>query len=47
MDNKLVIGFSATGSFRRSDFVSSLTNLLPLVGDDVALEIEAEFDKAD
>jgi len=24
-----------------------LNNLLPLVGDDVALEIEAEFDKAD
>jgi len=45
MDGKLVLGFSATGAFKRSDF--GLQNLLPLVGDDVALEIEAEFDKAE
>jgi len=45
MDNKLVIGFSATGTIRRSEF--GFTNLLPLVGDDVTLQIEAEFDKAD
>jgi polyisoprenoid-binding protein YceI len=45
MDSKKVIGFSATGTMKRSDW--GLTNLLPLVGDDVALEIEAEFDKAE
>ena len=45
MDGKLVIGFSATGTIRRSDY--GLTNLVPMVGDDVTLEIEAEFDKAD
>jgi polyisoprenoid-binding protein YceI len=45
MDNKKVIGFSATGTFKRSDY--GLTNLLPLVGDDVTLEIETEFDKAE
>jgi polyisoprenoid-binding protein YceI len=42
---KPVIGFSAVGTFRRSDY--GLSNLLPMVGDDVALEIEAEFDKAE
>ena len=45
MDNKKVIGFSATGIIRRSDY--GLQNLLPLLGDDVTLEIEAEFDKAE
>ncbi len=45
MDNKKVIGFTATGTFKRSDF--GLSNLLPLVGDDVMLEIETEFDKAE
>ena len=45
MDGMQVIGFSATGTFRRSDF--GFTNLVPMVGDDVTLEIEAEFDKAD
>jgi len=45
MDGKLVLGFSATGTFKRSDF--GLSNLLPLVGDDVTLEIETEFDKAE
>jgi polyisoprenoid-binding protein YceI len=42
---KPVVGFTATGSFHRSDY--GLSNLLPLVGDDVTLEIEAEFDKAE
>lgn len=42
---KQVIGFSATGTIHRSDF--GLTNLVPMVGDDVTLEIEAEFDKAE
>jgi len=45
MDQKKVLGFSATSSFKRSDY--GLQNLLPLVGDDVTLEIEAEFDKAE
>lgn len=45
MNKKQVIGFSATGTFHRSDF--GLSNLLPLVGDDVTLEIEAEFDKTE
>jgi len=45
MDGKMVLGFSATGSFKRSDY--GLQNLLPLVGDDVTLEIEAEFDKTE
>src|ERR1700722_1763007 len=35
MDGMKVIGFSATNTFRRSDF--GFTNLLPLVGDDVSL----------
>lgn len=45
MDEKKVLGFSATGSFKRSDY--GLSNLLPLIGDDVTLEIETEFDKAE
>jgi polyisoprenoid-binding protein YceI len=45
MIGKPVVGFSAVGSFSRSDY--GLSNLLPLVGDDVTLEIEAEFDKAE
>lgn len=45
MDGMQVIGFSATGTIRRSDF--GFTNLVPMVGDDVALEIEAEFDKVE
>lgn len=45
MDNKLVLGFSATGTFKRSDF--GFNNWLPMVGDDVTLQIETEFDKAD
>ena len=42
---KPVLGFSAIGTLRRSDF--GLSNLIPMVGDDVTLEIEAEFDKAE
>jgi polyisoprenoid-binding protein YceI len=45
MDNKKVVGFSATGTIHRSDF--GLQNLIPMVGDDVTLEIEAEFDKVE
>ena len=42
---KQVIGFSATGTLRRSDY--NFTNLIPMVGDDVTLQIETEFDKAE
>lgn len=42
---KQVIGFSASGLIHRSDF--NLTNLLPMIGNDVTLEIDAEFDKID
>jgi polyisoprenoid-binding protein YceI len=35
------LGFSATGSFKRSDF--GMTEYLPAVGDDVQLMIQAEF----
>src|ERR1700722_7334641 len=45
MLKKPVVGFSATGVIHRSDY--GLSNFIPMVGDDVTLEIEAEFDKAD
>ncbi|MGY9013571.1 MAG: YceI family protein, partial [Rhodobacterales bacterium] len=35
------LGFSATGQFKRSDF--GLGAWIPAVGDDVTLDIEAEF----
>jgi polyisoprenoid-binding protein YceI len=38
-----MIGFSATGNLKRSDFGS--TDLAPLIGDDIRLIIEAEFEK--
>lgn len=40
---KPVIGVSAIGTLKRSDF--GFSNMIPMVGDDVTLEIEAEFDK--
>jgi hypothetical protein len=39
-----VVGFSATGTLKRSDF--DVSNLLPMVGDDVTIQIETEFDSA-
>lgn len=45
MDSKQVLGFSATTGFKRSDY--GLNNLVPMVGDDVTLEIDTEFDKAE
>ncbi|MDX1293776.1 MAG: YceI family protein [Hyphomonas sp.] len=39
------IGFSATGTLKRSEF--GLTKLVPNVGDEVELLIEAEFAKSD
>ena len=38
-----VMGFSATGSFNRSDY--GIANLEPMVGDEITLQIETEFDK--
>ena len=38
-----VLGFSATGTFKRSDFGS--TDLQGPLGDDIQLLIEAEFNK--
>ncbi len=40
INNKLTLGFAATGTLRRSDF--GLTTLLPGVGNEVQLDIEAE-----
>ncbi len=37
------LGFAATGTLLRSEF--GLTNLVPAVGDEVELEIQAEFQK--
>jgi polyisoprenoid-binding protein YceI len=44
-DKKQVLGFSAVGTFDRSDY--GMSNLLPMLGNEVVLEIEAEFDRAD
>jgi polyisoprenoid-binding protein YceI len=41
MLNKPVIGFSASGSLKRSDF--GLDRFVPMVADQVAINIEAEF----
>jgi len=38
-----VMGFSAKGNFERSAY--GINNLEPLIGDDVALQIETEFDQ--
>lgn len=43
LTHKYVLGFSGVGHFQRSRY--GLTNLLPMIGDDVMLEIDAEFDK--
>lgn len=40
---KQVLGFSAVASFDRSDY--GMSNMLPMLGNEVVLEIEAEFDK--
>lgn len=41
MSKKAAIGFSATGTVKRSEF--GLDALIPFVGDDVSVAIEAEF----
>lgn len=38
-----VMGFSARGHFNRSDY--GISNLEPMVGDEITLEINVEFDK--
>jgi polyisoprenoid-binding protein YceI len=43
-DKKPTLGFSATGSLKRSDF--GITSFLPVIGDTVTLTIEAEFNRA-
>ncbi len=40
-DKRPTVGFSATGSLLRSDF--GMTNLIPLIGDQVDIAIDAEF----
>jgi len=37
------VGFSATGTFKRSDF--GVTKYVPLIGDEVHLMITAAFEK--
>jgi polyisoprenoid-binding protein YceI len=39
-----IVGFSATGTIKRSDF--GIKNFIPLVGDEVELTISAEFNRA-
>lgn len=43
MDKSKMVGFSATGGFKRSDF--GATSYLPVVGDEVQLVIEVEYKK--
>lgn len=45
MNKKPTMGFSATGVMKRS--VWGFTNYLPMIGDDVLLQIDAEYNKAD
>ena len=41
LDKSVTVGFDATGTIKRSDF--GITLYLPLLGDDVALKIDAAF----
>ena len=45
MSKKANIGFEATGTIRRSEF--GVTKYLPLIGDELALTIDAAFVRAD
>lgn len=42
-DKKPTLGFSATGSLKRSDF--GVSTFLPMIGDDIAITIDAEFNR--
>ena len=44
MTRKEMIGVSATGTINRSDY--GLDTLLPMIGDEVSLDIQVEFEKA-
>ena len=43
LTGRYTLGFAASGTLHRSEF--GLTNLVPAVGDEVELEIQAEFQK--
>lgn len=42
-DKRPTLGFTATGSLKRSDF--GMTNFIPVVGDEVMLKMEVEFNR--
>ncbi len=42
-DKKPTLGFSATGSIKRSDF--GVATFLPIIGDDISITIDAEFNR--
>jgi polyisoprenoid-binding protein YceI len=44
LNRREMIGFSAIGSFKRSDY--GMTAYAPLVGDELSLTIQIEFEKA-
>ena len=43
-DKRPTLGFSAHGALKRSEF--GLTGLIPMIGDDVSITIDAEFNHA-
>jgi len=43
-DKRPTVGFSATGSLKRSDF--GIKQFVPVIGDEVAITIDAEFNHA-
>ena len=43
LTGRYTLGFDATGAIKRSEF--GITNLVPAVGDEVVLEIHAEFSR--
>ncbi len=43
LTGKYTLGFSATGSFKRSDF--KMDDFIPLIGDEIKIEAFAEFQK--
>jgi polyisoprenoid-binding protein YceI len=42
-DKAATLGFSATGSLKRSDF--GVSSFVPMIGDEVRIEIDAEFNQ--
>jgi len=42
-DKKPTIGFSASGTLKRSDY--GVSTYLPMIGDDIAITIDAEFNR--